>query len=311
MSGRQLAAILGVLALMLAGWLALRDRDDAGRDGLDLGARIGADVTYVRIDAPGGTTIELERRGDGWTVNGYPAVDSLVEATLGALDTLPPGRLIARRAASHERLGLTPDAAHRVRVGPVGRPAAEFLVGGSGTDGRFVRLPDEEPSYVLPAEVMEPLVDGEAAWRDFTIARVDTAALRRIVIRRGGETAAELTRELAGGDGRGATPWRVNGVPADTARMRLYLDALAELRATGFPADSFVYAADFENPAAAVDLYTGGTALTGPDLSLLLSTGLDHPDVLVRRADDPIVYALDPRLANLLAATAATLRAGG
>lgn len=309
MSGRQLGWIFGALAVLLSGWLVLRDRGETSPEGLDLGARIGSDVTYVRIDPPGGEPIELEHRGAGWTVDGYPALDSLVATTLAGLDTLAPGRLIARRAASHERLDLTASRAHRVRVGPAGAPQADFLVGGSGTDGRFVRLSDEEAAYVLPSDVMDPLVGPETTWRDFTIVRVDTASLRRIVIRRGGGTAAEIVRAGSPATPAGGDAWSVDGAAADTAAMRVYLDVLAELRATGFPADSFAYAADFENPLASVDLYTGGTTFTGPDVSLLFSTGLDHPDVLVRRADDPIVYALDRRLANLLTTTAAALRA--
>lgn len=322
MTPRQLAWIFGLLALLLGGWLLLSrtgpgdEPGDDEPDGLDIGARIDADVEYVRIVRPEGETIELERRARGWTVDGFPARDSLVEATLAALDTLPPGRLIARSEGSHERLGLTERDAVRVQVGPAGRPNVEFLVGESGIDGRFVRLPGEARSYVVPSDVMDPLAGPEAGWRDYVIARVDTASLRRIRIRRGGGTAADLRRVPS------AIPeWRVNGAAADTARVREYLETLARLRSTGFPADSFVYAADFENPAAVVELYLHAAAdsqrpapdldgIVAPDLSLLFSTGLDHPDVLVRRADDPIVYALDRARANLLTTTAERLRGG-
>jgi hypothetical protein len=304
-TGRQLGWILGVLALLVAGWFVVRDRatGEDPADGLDLGALVDADAAYLRIDPPGGEPIELVRRADGWTVNGYPALDSLVDATLARLDTLPPGRLIARNPASHERLELTADAAVRVRVGPPGQPVADFLIGGAGLDGRFVRLPDADAAYVLPRVVMDPLGSAERTWRDFTIARVDTAALRRIVIRRGAAIAAELSRTP--GDASG---WQVDGAAADTAVMRVYLEALADLEATGFPADSFVYATDFENPVATVELFTGEDGVGGPDTALLFSAGLDHPDVLVRRADDPIVYALDRPLANLLTTSPERLR---
>lgn len=326
MSGRQLGWIFGVLVLMLAAWLLLRSRSgQRASEGLDLASRVGADVSYIHIQRPGDSAIELERRTDGWTVNGYPAVDSLVAATVEGLDTLGIGRLIARSAASHERLDLTPDAAVHVRVGPPNRPDAEFLVGGTGRGGRFVRLPAEDAAYVLPDTILAPLVRGERAWRDFTIARVDTASLQRVVIRRADAPDIELSRTaepdgeaVAARDGaaddRPAAPaWTVDGFPADTAVMRVYLETLARLRATGFPADSFVYAADFENPLAILDLYQGEGAPAGPeripDVSLLFATGLDHPDVMVRRADDPIVYALDRPRANLLTTRAERLRA--
>ena len=309
MSGRQLGGIFGVLALLLAALFFLRGRSDADpADGLDIGAMVGGDVAYVLINPPNAEPIELVRRTGGWTVNGYPALDSLVDATLAHLDTLRAGRLIARNPASHERMGLTGTAAVRVRVGPAGEPEADFLIGDAGIDGRFVRLPDADAAYVLPHAAMGPLAAPERSWRDFSVIRADTAALRRIVVRQGDEVTAELSR--AGGEGAG---WSVygaatDGAAADTAAMRVYLETLADLQATGFPADSFVYAADFDDPMAVVELYTGEDGVAGPDAALLFSTGLDHPDVLVRRAADPIVYAIERSVANLLTSSAERLR---
>lgn len=308
MTGRRLAWILGIAALMLAALLLLGDDSGDGSHGetLDLGARIGPNVSYIRIDRPDGDVLELNRRDEGWTVNGFPALDSLASATAAGLDTLPPGRLISRSPTNHERMGLTGDAAVRVRVGPAGAPMADFLVGGSGVDGRFVRLPEEERSYVFSARVMNPLAGDESEWRDYMIAEVDTAALHRIVIRRQGRAGAELVRS-------GSTPsgWAVDGAPADSAVMQAYLRVLAGLESTGFPADSFVYAADFENPMAEVRLYLEDAAPGAgsvPDISLLFSDSPGHPDALVRRADDPIVYAIDRRRANALTSPAGSFR---
>lgn len=293
---------------MLVALLLLGDgEEDASADELDLGARIGPDVSYIRLDRPGGGLLELNHRDEGWTVNGYPASDSLATATVAGLDTLPPGRLISRSATNHERLGLSSGEAVRVRVGPAGEPVADFLVGGSGTDGRFVRLPGEERSYVFPAPIVGPLTRGEAEWRDYTIVEVDTASLRRIDIRRRGGPGAELARA--------GSSWTVDGTPADSSVVQAYLRILAGLESTGFPADSFVYAADFENPVAEVRLYAAAgenevTTVTGvPDVSLLFSESPGHPDVLVRRADDPIVYAIDRQRANALTSPAGSFRA--
>lgn len=309
MTGGRLTWILGIAALMLMVLLLLgdraRERSRAGE--LDLGAQIGPDVSYIRIDRPGGEILELNHRDEGWTVNGYPAVDSLASATAAGLDTLPPGRLISRSAKNHERLGLSPDSAVRVRVGPAGAPVADFLVGGSGADGRFVRLPQEEHSYVFPHDIMNPLAGGEARWRDYTIARVDTSALHRIEIRRRGRPGAELTRSDSAPSG-----WFVGETPADSAVVQAYLRILAGLESTGFPADSFVYAADFENPVAEVRLYLEDAregAGSPPNLSLLFANSPGHPDALVRRADDPIVYAIDRRRANALTSPAGSFRA--
>ena len=305
MTFRQLGWIFGVLAVLAAGWLLARDRnpDGGAAEDLDLGVLIDPGAPYIRIAPPDGESFVLERRSDGWTVNGYPARDSLVDATLDALAGSAPARLVARTRANHDRLGLTAEAGTRVSVGAAGRPATEFLVGESGPDGRFVRLVDADPSHVLPPGMLDSFTAGENGWRDFLVARVDTAALQRIVIRRGTGEAVELSRSSGAPSG-----WAVDGMPADTAVTRVYLETLANLEATGFPADSFVFAADFENPLATVELYTATDGAGHPDGALLFSTGLDHPDVFVRRADDPIVYAIGRTRANLLTASAAHLR---
>ena len=306
MTGRRLGWILGIAAVMLVALLLVGDDGDdgSGDDELDLGARIGADVSYIRIDRPDGTVLELNHRDDGWTVNGYPASDSLATATAAGLDTLPPGRLISRSATNHERLGLTSEQAARVRVGPAGDPTADFLVGGSGADGRFVRLPGEDRSYVFPAPIVGPLTRGASDWRDYTIAEVDTASLRRIEIRRRGGPGAELMRSGSG--------WTVDGASADSSVLRAYLRIVSRIESTGFPADSFVFAADFDDPVAEVRLYTVGgdeTVTRVPDVSLLFAESPGHPDVLVRRADDPIVYAIDRVRANALTSPARTFLA--
>lgn len=327
MSARQLLGIFGVLVALVGAWLLARGADDAsdragGDGGLDLAALVGpaGDLSAIRMDRPDGDTLRIERQGDGWLANGYPADDSLVVATLRALTTLPPLRLIARNAASHGRMGLLADSAVRVRFnGPSVGLDSVVLVGGSGRQGRFVRLADADRVYVGPSDVLDPLVGTDADWRDFRIARVDTATLARVVVRRGGrvatvaERAVAVEAPVAEGAPRivRAGPWTVAGETADTAVMRLYVGALGDLEATGFPADSFAAAADFEQPAATVELYgaenenDGRTAAGGgePDLTLLFSTGLDHPDVLVRRSDSPIVYAIDRARANLLTTT--------
>jgi hypothetical protein len=318
MSVRQILGIFGTLAVLIGAWLVTRGSyggADDETDRLDLAGFVGAPtgVSAIRIERAGGDTLRIERRDAGWSVNGFPADDSLVVAALEALALAPPLRVIARNASSHGRMGLTADSAARVRFETPGRRAGEILVGGAGRDGRFVRLPGADLVYVGPSTALDPLVGGTAVWRDFRIARVDTATLARIVIRRGAQVAAAAEREVSvqraatGGAPPlvSAGPWTVAGAPADTTVMRLYVGALADLEATGFPADSFVAAADFERPDAVVELYLAGAgagtgAAPAPGVTLLFSTGLDHPDILVRRADSPVVYAIDRARANLL-----------
>lgn len=295
MTRRQLGVVFGILAALSVVWLSVRDRESSPGESLDLGARFERNVSDIRITLPDASAIRLQLVLDHWTVNGYPAKDSLVETLLAQLDTLSAARLIARNPATHERLGVDADAAVRVEFGPAASPDAVFLLGNSGAEGRFIRLPDRPEVFVVPGSAIRDLDRQEFRWRDPTIVTVDTANLSRIVIRRGSDLPVTVGRAESGA-------WLIDGTPADTTLMRLMLETVADLQATGFPADSFVYAVDFDQPSAILDLYLGVDLTDAPTVSLLFASIPARTDVLVRRADNPIVYAVDARRANLLTA---------
>ncbi len=296
MTRRQLVLVFGILAALSAVWISMRDRESPVAESLDLGAMIERDVSAIRIKPADTSAIRLQLVKDRWTVNGYPANDSLVESLLGQLDTLPPARIIARNSATHGRLGVDAATAIRVEFGPEASPGAVFLLGGSGPEGRFIRLPDQSEVFVVPGTALQDLDLEEYRWRDRTIVTVDTAALSRFVIRRGSNLPVTATRD-------GTQRWFVDGTPIDTTVMRLWLETVADLQAIGFPADSFVYAVDFDRPDAVLDLYVGVDPADTPSASLLFASIPTRVDVLVRRANDPIVYAIDARRANLLTAS--------
>jgi len=292
---RQLGAVFGILAALAAVWLSVRSKDSSTEPSLDLGALIQLDVDEIRISPPDTSTVQLRLTSGRWTVNGYPAQDSLVRALLGKLDTLPQAHLIARSPATHERLEVTPETATRVEVGSTTGSAVVFLLGGTGPEGRFVRDPEKTEVFVIPEAAVQDLDREEFRWRDPTIVAVDTASLSRIVVRRGSDQPFALRRNEVGN-------WHVDGVPADTTAMRIFLETVANMQAIGFPADSFVFAVDFDQPDAILDLYLGSDLTDAPTVSLLFASVPTRTDVLVRRADNPIVYAVDSRRANLLTA---------
>jgi len=290
---RQLGFLFGVLAALSAVWLSVRDRSSSTGESLDLGSQIELSVSEIRITPPDAPVIRLQLAAEGWTVNGYPATDSLVEDLLAQLDTLPKARLVAQNPATHERMGVAAEMAIRVELGPATDPDAVLLLGGSGPEGRFIRLPDQPEVFVVPESAIQDLGRAELRWRDPTIVAVDTAALARIVIRRGSSRPVAVSRDET-------RAWLVDGTAADTMVMRLLLESVADLRTTGFPADSFVFAVDFDQPSAILELYVESGLPNTPPVSLLFASIPTRSDVLVRRADNPIVYAIDSRRANLL-----------
>lgn len=298
MTRRQLGFVFGALAGLSAAWFAVRGADrsaDNGDGRLDVAARISSGVSVVRVLAPDSTDLRLELDEGGWIVNGYPAADSLMETVLTRLASLPPARLVARNPANHDRLGVSSESARRVEMGRANGPSLVFLLGSAGPEGRFIRLPDRPEVYVVSAAAVRDLDRNEAQWRDPTITEVDTAALTRIVVTRGANPAFEIRRGAEGG-------WRTGDAPADTMVVRIFLERVANLKALGFPADSFVFAVDFDRPDATLDLYVGTSPMDPPAVSLLFGSAENRSEVLVRRADDPIAYAIDAATANLLTA---------
>jgi hypothetical protein len=296
MTRRQLGFVFGLLAGLTGAWFALRgDGLESGPAGatLDIAAALGSDVSQIRIVEPDSAVIRLEIDDGRWMVNGYVAEDSLLEAMLSRMAAVAPARVIARNPANHARLGVADDSTRRVEIGPAGNPVLVFLLGKAGPEGRFVRLPDRPEVYVVESAAVRDLDRNQVQWRDPTIASVDTAALHRIAIKRGIDPFFDLRRDQSGA-------WRLDGVLADTAVIRVFLETMVELRATGFPADSFVFAVDFDRPDAILNVYSSTLPTDPPSWSLLFATADMRPEVLVRRADDPIAYAIDPGTANLL-----------
>jgi hypothetical protein len=186
--------------------------------------------------------------------------------------------------------------AARIEFGTGEGPRMVFLLGGSGPEGRFVRLPDRPEVFVVPDSAVIDLDRGVVGWRDLMIATVDTAALTRFVIRRGAADIVDVRRESPGG-------WTIGGSAVDTTRIRVFLETVAALEANGFPADSFVFAVDFDRPQATLELYAAAGPTDPPTVSLWFASIPERSEVLVRRADDATAYALEPLVANLLTAS--------
>lgn len=290
MRTKSLLWIFGSLAVLLIVYAGLRiaGAGAAGRasHGLAIAEWVDEGATLIRVLGPAADdSLRLDRATGKWTVNGYPADSAAVRRLLSSLGSLREGELIARSPENHGRLGVAGPGSRRVEIGPPGDPAVSFFLGGSGPRGRYVRLDGADEVYLVDASALDPLTRDPDTWRDRSIATLDTARVRRVEIRREG-TALTLSR--------GEEGWRVGEAVADTARVRRMLEALADLRATGFPTDSAAWQADFEAPDATVDVYddAGEGPTPVPLLSLLFAAENEGSAYLVRRADRPLVVEL-------------------
>lgn len=312
MRAAHLKRIFGVLAVLLLSYGAVRwlSRGSSAPDDFRIPAVVAGGVELVRVLGPeDGDSLRLESAGGLWTVNGYPADTAQIGRLLSGLDSARVGRLVARSASNHERLGVTEGLARRVEIGPAVEPTLTFLLGKAGADGRFVRFPPSEEVYAVPASSVRLLTRTAEDWRSRVVAEADTGALIRIVVHRDDQPApATLVRSPgpAGGD----AGWSLDGATVGSGVVASLLEEAGQLVATGFPTDSIAFAVDFSQPVARLELYESDGPGAAPSLSLLFLTAPDAPEFLVRRADDPLAYRISAAQAERLLPTRELLLGG-
>jgi hypothetical protein len=304
---RQLKVIFAALAVLVLAYTAVRllsgNERAASADGIVTGVSGG--FSLVRILSPGtGDSVRLSEADGRWTVNGYPADSTLVRELAEGLDTARVGRLVARSAANHERLGVSDDSATRIEIGAGGDPRVVFLLGKGGTDGRFVRFPSSDEVFAVPSASVRLLRRSAEEWRDRVVAAVDTSLVSRIAIRRSDQPDPVLLARTVGDP---AALWNLAGEAADTATIQALLRETALLTATGFPSDSVIFAVDFDSPVAVLEMFDSDGPGAAPALSLLFLTAPDAPEFLVRRADHPLAFRISAAQTELLLPTRAML----
>ncbi len=310
MNPRQLKWIAILLGAAVALWLLPRlFRDDRRAGTVSAGAGFTFEVpdSVTRIDViqgEPGDTIRLARGRSGWTVDGHPADSGKVSDLLGLIGDLRSDILVARNPANHPSMGVSTDSARSIEVYTASGGPMTFLLGHRDlhAGGYFVRRPGADPVYRLEGPAGGYLGRAVEGWRDRTIASVDTAMAREILIRRpSGEVV--LRRTEAG--------WRVGGeIVPDTSAVEDLLRQLPHLTASGFPTDEEAAATDFETPDAELDVFVESEGdVTGRQLMIALHFVQDEEqgDWLVRPADSPEVYRLAPYTARRLLPQRSTL----
>jgi len=282
------------LLLAIAALLALpRLFRSGGRGSLDVEGgfafRVSGPVTRVDvIQLSTGDTISLRRTDGTWVVGAFAADTAKIRTLLENLPELHADQLVARNPSNHERLGVAEGTGRRIEVYTESGGPFAFRLGNRdlAAGGYYVREPEGDEVFRLDGPTGGYLSRDRDGWRDRVIARVDTAAVRDLIIRRGGD---ETVLRLADG------AWTVDGAAADTAAVRSMLRLLANLSTSGFPSDEQARTTDFSTPDAELDVFVeGGGGVTDRELGLGLRLVQDEDagDWLVRRLDGSDVYRL-------------------
>lgn len=185
-----------------------------------------AELVAVRVHRPDGEQLELNRAASGWTVGGYAADSAAMDRFETALAEASIVQLAAVNPVNHERLGVD-STAFTLELEDAGGAVITLLVGETGSTAGtvYVRLPEQDETFAVSADLRTPVARSAYDWRDRTIVHVDTAAVARIAITRAGATYALE---------RADSSWQLDGDAAADAAVNGILAELADLQAQGF-----------------------------------------------------------------------------
>lgn len=237
MSERALRAVLGVVAALVVAYLAIswlggEEQQTAGDDPVSaVLAGVGdSTVRAIRIRRPD-LSVDLVRRAEGWRANEFEADTAAISHLLETVRGASVAEIVSRNPENHPSLGVTLDSAWRVRFVAESDSTPPLLVGGDGPydPSAYVRLEGDDRVYVLRGSLRSVLGGEMVQWRDKTVAELDTARIRHVLVRRQ-EGLYRLRRE---GDG-----WTVDSLPADTAAVRHLLGGLRQMEGFAFASDT-------------------------------------------------------------------------
>jgi len=239
MSERALKGLVGALVIVGLMW-GVASLLGGGRGGSSSAPSGGLaeffldleETSTVRMEGPTGL-VELSWTGDAWMANGAPADAEVIASFWQALSASSIGDRVATNPSNHARMGVSPDSAWALRI-TQGEDVREILIGNDGSryGTAFVRLPQEDDVFVFSGGIRAYVTRSVDQWRDKRVVAVDTSAVQRIEIERGGGVYSLVRAEGA---------WTFAGGGAvDAAAVSGVLEELAGFLAAGFltPSDS-------------------------------------------------------------------------
>jgi hypothetical protein len=236
MSEKGLKALLGTLAGLVIVWLIVSvvPRGGSGPDGATgalasffdgVSAEGVSAVRFYAPETPGG--VELLRSEGAWKANGFRTDSGTVARFWDAMGEAEVGDIVSTNPANQARMGVSTDSAMTLELEmPSGARTLLVGKGGPGFGTAYVRLPDEDGTYLLRGNLRPHLTRSLDDWRNKRVATVDTTGVTRIEV--AGE-AGDFTVV------RSDTIWVLDGGgDADLPTVRGILGEMARLDGSGF-----------------------------------------------------------------------------
>ena len=293
MTERMLKQLVGAFAVVLAIWVltnlvrpgsgSIEATGEVTRlfDGLGTGELESASFVYR------GEEVVLTREPGSWQVNGYPADPVLIARFSDALRGVRMGDLTASNPENHARMGVSIDSAVVVTMTALGTER-RFLLGHAGPQfgTAYLRLPDSDDVYLLEADLRGHATRVQDAWRDQSIAAVDTTAINEIEVL-GAEAGYTLVRR--------DSVWVLSsGDEAEADAVQGILSELSNLMATGFLTEGDSIA---RLPEATVTIARSA----GGDPLATVTLGEGEGDRWARTARDDFLYSVSSFRADRVA----------
>lgn len=223
-----------ILLVLVAGFAAMKLTKRKGKSKnlrTELVTIDTAKVSKVIISSTNGTT-ELNKTEGAWTVAAGDLVKqakaSTVKSMLGALTSISPGRLAARKEDKWKDYAVD-STGTRVQVYEGNEVTTDIVLGRFGVEGQrsfhtFVRLFDDENVYSAPNFMKMNVPETSSDYRNGDILRLSKDSLVAIQFDYP-DSAFTLTK---------AEKWMLEGVEADSASVVKYLQGLRSLSSKSF-----------------------------------------------------------------------------
>jgi len=304
MSAKQLARLAMILGVLLLVWgaaaLARRKDSTASGERLRLPRITRSETDTVTITRAKDTAVLIRKDSTAWSVNGHPASSTAITELFTALsDSAAATELVAERKSSHAGMGVD-TAGTRARFVSKGKTLAELIVGNRSSDfsAGYLRLADQEPTYLMKGQLTEILTRPPEEWREHRIAKVAADSIARIEVSRGRRSYTLQRKDKA---------WELaSGSAADSTTVGDLLTAYSSVEATGFATPAEANSARFASPDRRTRLMRkDGTAL----LTLVFDS--TQAGFWVRPDTGQTVYRIEQWTADRLAPADSAVRAKG